>query len=141
MLKDIQYLNLLKKALEIELSDIFSYHKEAELFERKLNNGGHIASLFREISKTEVRHADIISAELVRLGESSVPGLSGFELSDSIHIALNRHIENEAAGLALYQSIMEHNNETQFDIELKGISVNEKEHLVKLKDIRSKLEP
>lgn len=133
------YIDLLRKALDLELSDIFTYHKEAELFEQKLQEGSKIAELFREISKSELRHADIISVELIRQGEDAGPKLSTVDPSESIHESLESHLEHEASAIAIYHSLAGINKDAQFDIELKGIIANEKEHLKKINHILSNL--
>jgi len=83
----------LNDAFSKECNDVFMYLKEADKIRRKVKNGEKLAKKFEELSKEELRHADRIAMEIVRLGGNAKWEFTLPEPDDSLRNILRLHLK------------------------------------------------
>lgn len=128
-------LTLLNTAFEDEYSDTFLYLREAELFRRKIVAGERLESIFKEFSAMELRHADRVAAKIIELGGKPRWEFKPLETSTSLREILQKHLVRETNAVHGYTTLIGLARGTDFEIILKGIREDEKEHLVEVSRI------
>ncbi len=131
---------LLSSAFEDEYADVFLYLKEADLFKKKIVNGERLADLFEGFSAQELRHADRLAMKMLEMGRSPAWSFRLLPVKSSLNEALRDHVARETNCFHLYNEILKVNDDPDFELIIKGIRDNEKEHLDKCVDILKKLE-
>jgi bacterioferritin (cytochrome b1) len=135
-----ELLNKLTSAFNIECNDLFIYNKEADLINKKIKNGKNLAVKFNELAKCELRHADRIAMEIIRLGgkpewECRLP-----KPETSIRSIIKKHLENEAKMYIFYEDLINMTEDIDFKLTLKGIRADEKDHIDLMADLLKDLE-
>jgi rubrerythrin len=98
--------DLLQKALIMEIEDVFLYLREAQLFRRKLVAGERLAQAFVEFALNEMRHVDLLVGYLARLGQVLAPEFTVPPASRSLRRTLAFHEEREVDACALYSRLI-----------------------------------
>jgi rubrerythrin len=133
------FVKLLNEAFEKEYNDVFLYLKEAGLFRKKIVSGERLGGLFEGFSLTELRHADRIAAKIIELGGKAEWIFRPFESSDSIRDVLERHAVNELAAIRHIDELLILCTDPDFQLVLKGIREDEKEHLAKIVHLKKRI--
>jgi len=136
-----EFLALLTTAFQCEYNDVFLYLREAALFRRKIVDGERIAAAFEKFSQMELRHADRVSMKILEMGKIPRWEFKPLETEPSLHKVLQKHMSEEFAAYNLYGKLIEAADDHDFKIVLKGIREDEKEHLVKMRELLKKLPP
>ncbi|MCB4792873.1 MAG: ferritin-like domain-containing protein [Elusimicrobia bacterium] len=134
-----EFVNLLHDALEKEYNDAFLYLKEAEIFKKKIVGGDKLSIVFENFSKEEFRHADRVAMKIIELGSKADYNFRPVAIEPSLRDTLRSHTEKETQAYFVYGRLIELCDDTDFNIILKGIRENEKEHLDKITHILKKL--
>ncbi|HCJ67311.1 MAG TPA: hypothetical protein DHV62_08330 [Elusimicrobia bacterium] len=132
-------LELLNLAFEMEYVDVFLYLKEAGMFKKKIVAGEKLAKIFEEFSQMELIHADRLAMKIIELGGKAHWTFRTLEPSSSLREVLKKHLESETKAYHLYSEIIKITEELDFNLILKGIREDEKEHIEKVTDILKKL--
>lgn len=132
-------IDMLNEALILEYTDFFSYRRESVLFREKLVEGEKLGKEFFDLSNSELRHADILSASIVELGSEPVWKIAEIFSSNSLRETLAHHMKLEMSMIKFYSEIIKINTDKNFEVILKGMQENEKEHLQRITEILSRL--
>ena len=124
---------LLQKALKLEYSDIFLYPRHAP---NLVKNPWHI-QLFNYFGQSETRHADILSAEITKLGGISAWDFNILQGKKQPKDIIKYHLSAEHQAIKLYKQCLKLITEPRLKKLITNILQDETIHestLLKIKD-------
>ncbi len=134
-----KFIKMLNYGLNYEYTDFFTYRKESAMMQKKIVSGEKLADEFIRFSNMELRHADILSNKIVELGFEPIWQMENIFYNDSLRETLLRHIEKENLAYKFYTELQKINTDLTFEIVIKGIQQDEKEHLNRLTNLFKKI--
>ncbi|MBI5209037.1 MAG: hypothetical protein HY927_03595 [Elusimicrobia bacterium] len=121
-------MNLMREAVETELADGPLYEREAALFRAKVVEGHRIGKIFSRFAAEENAHREALKIILPSLDVSAgSPGK--VPERDSLRDTLHDHAERELRAIRIYEAILKQPLSPMNALLIKGILVDEKEHL------------
>jgi rubrerythrin len=131
---------VLKQIFDLESNDVYSYLREAEKFRRKIAGGDNVAEIFEAFGNQELRHSDVIAAELIRLGERPKVSVDYGPVEDSIRKVLREHIVIEKKAVELYSGLVKLDVSPELKSSAEQILKVEKSHLEKIESVLGKVD-
>lgn len=132
-----ELLQLLNRAFGLEYSDVFLYLKEADALRGKRIGAVELDGLFEKYSQMELRHADRLAMKIIALGSIAQWEFKPMYAGGSITEILDRHVAHEQEAIALYDRVIELADDNDFELVVRGIRDDEREHarqIIRLRD-------
>ena len=125
-----QEMELLNRALQVEYSMIVQYPQFAEMI-----HDGEIKRLVQSLGLASIKHANVVSRAIVRLGGTPEWSFEFMERGIGMLRIFEKQLENEKLALEFHEQIVDLIKDESLKEEFRQLAEEEKQHIVTVKKI------